>query len=412
MPALTVTGDPITDAVRALGVQGDGLTPPRGFGIWEATTNLHTQGGYESDAGGVANEGNFATFARSNAHGAKFGSWALVLTATGTGAGTVSLFLKSGTRVPVVVGTTYTFSAHLWSPSLLSAFLRIRWYDSGGTEVGSTSVSPTVALAATKDGSSRLSVTAVAPAGAATMRPLLTSPAVVAGNILVVDGVQVEAQPLATPYVETDGATATRAAARLTCPVASIVDETQGAVVARILTGFTATSAPHAADSLALWWWEDDSNNLLLLDYEVGADTWRMVRAATVGGQGAALSAAQTFGLGATKTLAGVWTPTQVRIGVDGAALIAAAGGGIPALAASTFDIGRRAVGNERWIDSNVLWMAFLPSLTDAEFAAVHALPDDDPDFRSLGLSALMVWPAVTADYQVPPVNTVAPVAA
>src|SRR3990167_6344341 len=54
---LTFTGGLITDAVRTTAVEGDGLTPPAGVGIWPAATNLVTNGGFETNTTGWVGTG-------------------------------------------------------------------------------------------------------------------------------------------------------------------------------------------------------------------------------------------------------------------------------------------------------------------------------------------------------------------
>lgn len=68
---LTVSGKEMTDASRTAAIQGDGRTPPdSSVRIWEVTTNLVTNGGFETNATGWVTTG--ATLATS-AEQAKFG---------------------------------------------------------------------------------------------------------------------------------------------------------------------------------------------------------------------------------------------------------------------------------------------------------------------------------------------------
>ena len=68
---LTLSGNEITDASRAINVEGDGLSDDGSFGIWEATENLVTNGGFETNATGWTVTGA-NTIARSTDQ-AKFG---------------------------------------------------------------------------------------------------------------------------------------------------------------------------------------------------------------------------------------------------------------------------------------------------------------------------------------------------
>src|SRR3990167_8608460 len=70
---LTLSGNEITDAVRRAGVEGDGVSPSDfSLGIWEATTNLCTNGGFETNTTGWTTSGT-STIERSTAQ-AKFGA--------------------------------------------------------------------------------------------------------------------------------------------------------------------------------------------------------------------------------------------------------------------------------------------------------------------------------------------------
>lgn len=62
--ALTLSGNEITDATRALGIQGDGLLNDSSYGIWPAATNLRLNGGFETNATGWAGAAS-ATVARA-----------------------------------------------------------------------------------------------------------------------------------------------------------------------------------------------------------------------------------------------------------------------------------------------------------------------------------------------------------
>lgn len=70
---LTVTGNEVTDAVRALGTDGDGLAAETSFGIWPSSTNLMPNGGFETDTDGWAEYGSGASISRV-ATSPKFGS--------------------------------------------------------------------------------------------------------------------------------------------------------------------------------------------------------------------------------------------------------------------------------------------------------------------------------------------------
>src|SRR4029077_10532410 len=102
-------GNEITDATRIANTQGDGRTPPdSSFGIWEATTNLCTNGGFETNTKGwvAYSPRDTATLTRDTSQ-AKFGTASLkVITTTGGG----STPGAHGGPYTLALGATHTFS--------------------------------------------------------------------------------------------------------------------------------------------------------------------------------------------------------------------------------------------------------------------------------------------------------------
>src|SRR5574343_895943 len=77
--AMTLSGNEITDTVRAARVKGDGvLAPDNSVGIWPAATNLCTNGGFETNTTGWATAGTNAIARSSDV--AKFGGYSLQAT--------------------------------------------------------------------------------------------------------------------------------------------------------------------------------------------------------------------------------------------------------------------------------------------------------------------------------------------
>ncbi|MBA3736527.1 MAG: prepilin-type N-terminal cleavage/methylation domain-containing protein [Actinobacteria bacterium] len=64
--SLTTSGGLITDATRATNTSGDGLGADSSFGVWEASTNEVTNGGFETNLTGWWNNGSGATLARGS----------------------------------------------------------------------------------------------------------------------------------------------------------------------------------------------------------------------------------------------------------------------------------------------------------------------------------------------------------
>lgn len=191
-------------------------TPPEDL----ATTNLHTQSSYETNASGVSAENaNTSVYGRSSG-ASKDGTYGLALQSINAGGQlTATLYQRDGTRIPVAAGQVYTASLYSWMDtnygSGKTVSLRILWYDAGSVQVGATVTGAAVALdgAYPQAGASsykRPTVTGTAPVGAVTARLLVDYFNTVAGQYYWDDAVQFEPNPVATPFVFTDGAAASR----------------------------------------------------------------------------------------------------------------------------------------------------------------------------------------------------------
>src|SRR5581483_11732128 len=72
-----------------------------------------------------------------------------------------------------------------------------------------------------------------------------------------IDGVQLETGPVATPYIDTNGATATRPAARVQASSAAL-SATQGWAAVRMRMGFARGASSR---TINLFDWRNDTNN-------------------------------------------------------------------------------------------------------------------------------------------------------
>lgn len=170
---------------------------------YPAATNLVTNGGFETnDTGYISSSGN--TTVRSTAQ-AKFGSASGLCTYGGT--------VGSGCAV---YGITLTAAAHAFSAWVYVPAA----FDGGGLSwaaanwTSATVVTDTVDMNL-RDQWQRVVGTITPDAGdlSGDIRLTLTDSQPTAGNDFVyIDGVQVETGSIATPYIETDGGTASRLA--------------------------------------------------------------------------------------------------------------------------------------------------------------------------------------------------------
>ena len=169
------------------------------IGKAKAVTNLISNGGFETNATGWTARNATETISRITswtAGGAGAGN--ILLTAASAGEGAYHAFTGAAS-------TQYTASATVLPDSGVTA--RIYLFDDVGSFVGGESVAG--------DGTTvtRLKVTATTGVGAATFRVYVRcETASQTGKNIKFDAVQVETGAANTPYIATDGATASRPA--------------------------------------------------------------------------------------------------------------------------------------------------------------------------------------------------------
>lgn len=371
MTVLTVSGNEITDAVRTTNTQGDGVTPPdSSMGIWEVTTNQILNGGFETNATGwtavsaaaptrvtsqfkfgaasgeivtsnlAANEGAYHNFTATAA------VWTISAWVRGNAGGTVRLAVRDNAGANPQTGTPIT---------LTTTFQRITF--------------TTTALTA------------------AVWR-LYVETDVQQNITFQVDGAQAELKPLATPYVQTDGAAAARLAARVQAPV-SLLTANQGWVAFRVRMGFGAAAPANPT----LFSYDDGStNNRVQIRYSV---TWVINTVVATVSQTNVI-VADSFNRGDMRTVILAWTTAQTKLSVNGAAFVAQ--NTSKPIGLTNLDIGQTdGTGlTNRQIDSDILWFATgTGTLSDADAAAINAIGNTDP--TPTQISALASQSAVTA---------------
>lgn len=374
--SLTLSGNEITDAVRAAGAQGDGLAPEGSMGIWEATTNLITNGGMETNDTGWTDVS--ATGSRVTSQ-YKFGAASLEVV-TGNAAANEGCYHNFA-----ATAAAYTVSAWVRGPGGGTVRMAVRDNAGGSPQTGSA-----VTLSSSWQ---RISLTTTA-LSSATWRCYVETDSQQSITFQV-DGVQVEQQPLATPYVETDGGTASRSAGRVQVPVAAVLDETQGWVAIRFRSGWGNSSEPVGGSGFLSWFdWRDNSTTRLAFAYRESTNTlYHYRKNAGTGAEGNGPALALSVGDAATAIMS--WTATQIASSANGSVFTTqAAGTGIPALAATQFDVG----GEAHNADDDVFWFACgLGTLTDADAANIHAWgsPDPAPGLFPTAADLTMIWRAI-----------------
>ena len=374
----------LTDATRSLGTQGDGNSSDSSYGIWQGATNLVTNGGFESNVtgwtGGTAGGGQSRDTAEH-----KFGqaSMKVVHYAWGGGSGSTA---GTPDQIPVTAGTTYTASAWVKLAAGSTVNFLIEWTNaSGGTFTTSTT-------SVSGNGSwQRVFVSAAAPAGAVSA-DLQFNDAGLNALTYSIDGVQLEASPVATPYVETNGGTASRSAGRVQA-TATLLSATQGWVAARVrmggLTGVTRR----------LFWLDDgsDTGQTNRISGSLAADG-----STQFGNTG---NATQTFSdsqpepaAGAMLTLVYAWTASTLYVSRNGAAFTSQARAQIPS-GLTSLDFGSQA-GASNWFDGDMLWVAGgSGTLSNADAATLNGYGNTDPTIGSLPGAPSFAWDGATDTY-------------
>lgn len=362
-----LSGSEITDSIRRIAREGDGLEPDQGsVGIWETTTNLIANGGFETDTTGWIALAAGSSIARSTTR-SKFGSASLRVVCDGT-------LIDQG-----CFGTPYTTIAAV---TIYTASVWV-YVESGATSLRlvidefltNVYVGTTVYQSVTGVRGEWVRLTATWTSEAAINQAALSVRNVAAeATTFHVDGIQIEQKPIATPYVETNGTTASRTSSRafVTLP-SSLFTTTQGWVAARVRMGWNALPGANAM----VWSWGDDNNNRLILYFTTATtDLWAT---RSNGGAGNFVNlTVPAAEVGTMRTLIMAWTAAAVKIAAGGA-FTSVANNDIPTLANSVMDIGSSAwIGTPQYLDSDFNWFATgTGTLTDADAIRIASFNND-----------------------------------
>ena len=357
----------ITDVTRLAGVGGDGAAyPDSSAGVWPAATNYILNSNCATNANNIDSNAS-ATVSRATDR-YKFGGASLKVLCPGLGGSEGANYRTAvGTAAPSDIRSAEIWVYHEASGSL-NFYVQIAWRDSGGSALSPTSGSSTAVAPFTW---TRLTVTGTAPASTdrADVKAIKSSTST---DTFWVGGVQLETGSIATPYIHTDGGTASRSAGRIQMP-ASVLDETQMWLTMRVRAG----SAYNVGSGvLRLFQWQDSVTERLILQYVVG-DKFYLDRDSGAGGSSA--SAALNFAAGDSYTVTGAFEAEASKISVNGASFSSVANSAIPTLAASAADIGSIS-GTSGHLNGNALWVALgRGTLTDADAALLHAFGNNRP---------------------------------
>ena len=185
------------------------IAPKTSIGKPTGATNLILNGGVETNATGWGLAGGGTVSQARTASTAMYGDYVLRVTCTNDSQNQGTYFGDNGaSKVSVTAESTYTGALDILRVSGSGTInLRLAWYDAADGFISSTD-SAEFAVPASR---TRVTITGTAPALTDHVRLIANR---TTGNTGVVtfdvDGAQVEAGAVATPYIHTDGTTGTR----------------------------------------------------------------------------------------------------------------------------------------------------------------------------------------------------------
>lgn len=412
-PKLTLEGQVITDALRAQALRGDGLIADSSFGIWEATTNIALNGGAETNLAGVEivpAAGD--TLVERSSERPKFGKYSFKTTLVENYGGTpiwnYGWWHTYSTISGATAGRVFTGSMFVWLPAgryWINPYL----HEFGGAQPEDNLPNePFFEVIYPMDGWHRYWHTGpiVQNDRTSIQMGLYIEQTDAASNVIYIDGRQLEEKPYPTPYVPTDGATASRDNSVVRAP-GSLLDRSQGWAAMRLRMGwakpttrpmqiFEWSTTPDYLNYYALWWGVVDQQ----FKFETGS-----------GADGPILSGPnQVIPIGSEHTVIVAWTPTAIKMSVNGAPFVQAAISASPiGLDDETIQFGASTVpAYSIGFDGDFLWAALGKGIiTDAEVAYLNSLGNNDPNFNALksaGVSAIL--PFADDTYHVPQVHS------
>ena len=410
MPALTVSGNEISDATRALaelwgtaqsGGQTDGRSDDSSFFIGRAATNLHARGQCDATTHWTWSATSTTVDPTTPA---PFSPQSIKAVCDGSVGAQGNAARSLAGDLAAAAGTLAAGSLYMKGTPGLAYDVWIRWENGDGSV---TEGAKTVVIATGEWQQIKPATLAVAVGKVGKIIYLFCriSGAARADTFWTAHAMIEQGKAVVAPYVPTSGgATATKAAARVRAP-AALLDETQGWVAMRVRMGWASTTDPHGANAPVFFAFGDDTNNRIMGYYDPSTNVFAILR--RNGGAGASRGySVVSFAVGDAVTVVFRWTATAIGLSINGAAFIDAADTAIPTLAATTFDIGTAGtLISGREIDSDVLWFACgTGTLTDTDAASLHAFGNTDKapeDFiaAAAACACTATWAADTAAY-------------
>jgi len=376
---LLFSGDVVDDTVRALGVEGDGLTDDNSVGLWKERKNLWFAGSAET-ASGESMAGAYVIGFLANA-------WEGAQSPVLFGSQSVQWTYQNST-IMALMGID--FGASAISRKIAQAWV---WLPSGwnGGDIAfnisrftsAVVISQETASSAVTDTWQRVWLTFDVATDTIGQVTLVATSAPSAGQVAYFDGVTICESPWPRPFVATLGtAPVVRSQGQCDMP-AALSDETKAWIAVRLRAGFDSSTGPLPVDvDQYAFDWRDDGGDRLRCWYDFSVSAWQLQRVAS--GVGTIVSVADAVSIGDKKTVIAHWTEGSVLLSIDGAPFVSAADTNIPTLSADLIQIGRDGLDSNA-IDSDLMWLlaGVGGSLSDANAADMGAADDD---LTSLGL--------------------------
>jgi len=361
---LTVSGNEVTDRIRAAADQGDGLKSDSSFGLWAAATNLALNSNAKTNTTSIIDVGATTTRETSGLVGADTTRFKTVTANAATAEGTSQL-IDGGAG-----STQYTFSCWLSGTGTVKLYISDTV---GGKQLGSQ-----ITLTATP---TKYSTTATT--GALGITETCGWETDSQQGLTVYHGRWMcETGSAATPHVLTDGAQASRTAARVRIATAGLFSPTQGWVAMRMRMGFgNASALPTTASNF--FYWGTGTDRIMVF---AGTPGWDVRRST-----GTDAFPTGTWVTGEIATFVAAWSATQVKGSYNGGTFATASNSTIPVIAQTTADIGNNSDALTRLIDADCLWFACGDgNLTSADAVTLHTYGNTGPSsFHTPYMTAL-----------------------
>lgn len=377
---LTRSGNEITDAVRSLSDQGDGLTSDSSTGIWPAATNRAINSNAKTNTTSIIDVGATTSRVASGLVGADTTHFSTVTDNAATAEG-ASQLISGG-----AAATQYTFS--MW----LSGTGTVKLYISdtvAGKQLGAQ-----ITLTATP---TKYSVTATTGAASADWTVGFETDS--QQGITVTHGRwMAETGAIATPHVLADGTTVARSAGRVQQRTAGLFTPAQGFLVLRLRNNWTGSSLGSSILALAQIPLTGSDEYLIFLRASTNNFEAKWTGAASrqvIGGAPA---------IGASSTLAVQWGNGVFKGSLNGAAFSTSTAFTSGTFATNPMEIGSADGSGGSWAVSSCDYFWALSgsgSLTNADIAYYHSLGNAGPPrFAGLPGRPTGLWDGVSGVFQ------------